>query len=299
MKNTLSYVINSRNNTPISVSAYINGRSANLNSGHANFQHAIKELAKENPSITKLQQYFDLGGALSKYSNGSVTISGGVVSYNGQPVHNLISDRIVAFMQDGLPYKPLVAFLQNLMQNPSSRARNEAYRFLEALNNQANGTPCITLTSDGCFLAYKGVTSDFYSISNGSLVPVKGTAKEGKIFNGVGEYIEVDRGNVDDNCNNTCSYGLHVGSYSYASGFAGSTGKIVLVKVNPKDIVSIPTDCGAQKCRACAYEVVDVVENNNPVQSSLSDIYDDVMEDSGEVRKAKQRRDSKGRFVSN
>ena len=33
-------------------------------------------------------------------------------------------------------------------------------------------------------------------------------------------------------------------------------GKVVIVKVNPKDVVSVPHDCNCQKLRTCAYTVV-------------------------------------------
>jgi hypothetical protein len=51
---------------------------------------------------------------------------------------------------------------------------------------------------------------------------------------------------------------------------------VVVVKVNPKDVVSVPSDCKCQKCRVSAYEVVSVFEqeitapvvdaDNNPIE---------------------------------
>ena len=32
--------------------------------------------------------------------------------------------------------------------------------------------------------------------------------------------------------------------------------KIVIVKINPKDVVSVPNDCNCEKLRTCRYEVV-------------------------------------------
>ena len=34
--------------------------------------------------------------------------------------------------------------------------------------------------------------------------------------------------------------------------------KIPYQKINPKDVVSVPEDCACQKCRVCAYKVIDV-----------------------------------------
>ena len=102
------------------------------------------------------------------------------------------------------------------------------------------------------------MTKDGWSISGNKETKVlKGKVDNaGRIFNGLNEEIEVRRWDVDDNRQNGCSYGLHVGSLDYAQGFA--QGQVVVVKVNPKDVVSVPEDCGCQKCRVCAYKVVDV-----------------------------------------
>jgi hypothetical protein len=54
---------------------------------------------------------------------------------------------------------------------------------------------------------------------------------------------------------------VHVGSLEYVRGFAcgyGTEGgdRIVIVKVNPADVVSVPYDCQNQKVRTCKYEVL-------------------------------------------
>jgi hypothetical protein len=90
---------------------------------------------------------------------------------------------------------------------------------------------------------------------------------QGRIYNGVGEHIEVQRNCVDDDRNNHCRPGLHVGSLDYARGWA--RGKVVVVKVNPKDVVSVPNDCQCQKLRCCAYTVVS--EINTEILSAATD----------------------------
>jgi hypothetical protein len=289
-----SYIINYKEDKARSISAFIDGKAYSLNSGHANFKAVCQEFNKTKPDYQKLKKLFNVQEALRDYvGKGKITIESGAVLYNGQPTHNIVANRIMAFMREGLPYQPLLRFLENLMQNPSARSREETYRFVEALNSDTNGTPSITITADGCFLAYKGVDADYYSLTSGKLIPIKGKVKDGRIYNAVGEKIEVERGSVDDNCNRTCSFGLHVGSYKYANDFAGSSGKLVVVKVNPKDVVSIPTDASGQKCRTAAYEVVDELPNRGCVNRPYVDDYDDV-DGYGESKPA---RDAQGRFV--
>jgi hypothetical protein len=64
------------------------------------------------------------------------------------------------------------------------------------------------------------------------------------------------RNKVDDNKEVGCSYGFHAGTLEYASDFASDFDKLVLVEIDPADVVSIPTDCNFQKLRTCRYKVV-------------------------------------------
>jgi hypothetical protein len=56
---------------------------------------------------------------------------------------------------------------------------------------------------------------------------------------------------------NGCSVGLHVGTYDYASNF---TLNVLEVHVNPRDVVSVPTDSNWAKVRCCRYVVIKEVE---------------------------------------
>ena len=42
---------------------------------------------------------------------------------------------------------------------------------------------------------------------------------------------------------------------------------MVIVKVNPKDVVSVPTDCECQKVRTCEYQVI--ADYEGPLESLL------------------------------
>lgn len=190
------------------------------------------------------------------------------VSYLGEELPQSLADKVRAIHEEGLPLSLFEKFWQNLQLNPSSSSVRELYEFLEYKE--------LPLTEDGCFLAYKGLDSNFWSISgNKETKVISGEVNSsGNIFNGVGEKIEVRRWDVDDNRANHCSFGLHVGSLDYARGF--SQGTVVVVKINPKDVVSVPNDCNCQKCRVSAYEVVSIFEqeitapvvdaDNNPIE---------------------------------
>lgn len=191
------------------------------------------------------------------------------VSYKGETLPKALAEKVRSIHREGLPLNLFEKFWMNIQDNPSSSSVRELYEFLAYKE--------LPITEDGCFLAYKGLESDFWSVSgNKETKVVKGTVdKHGRILNTVGAEIEVKRRDVDDNRDHHCSFGLHVGSLDYARNF--SRGVVVVVKVNPKDVVSVPTDYSCQKCRVSAYNVVSVFEqeieapvvdeNNEPVQS--------------------------------
>jgi hypothetical protein len=243
------------------VIVYSNDKGFNtkiVESSHPNWRQVLAAYKQGN--YDEVIDLIDVKTAINKKFDGKFTIVGETVQYNGETVNGYLFDRIIFFMRNNLPFERLVKFADNLYQNPSNRARQELYKFLEHKN--------MPITEDGCFLAYKGVQNDFWSITGGTIKVLKGKVNdEGQIYNGVGEEIIVDRGDVDDNCNNTCSKGIHAGSVSYATDFAGK-GKIVVVKINPKDCVSVPTDCNGQKLRTCAYTVI------GEEYRSLSDVRD-------------------------
>jgi len=102
----------------------------------------------------------------------------------------------------------------------------------------------LPITSDGYFLAYKKVRPDFLDIHSGTM------------NNAPGQVVEMERNEVDDDQNRTCSAGLHFCSQEYLNHFGDSTSRTVIVKINPCDVVSIPTDYNNAKGRACRYEVI-------------------------------------------
>jgi len=180
--------------------------------------------------------------------------------WKGKEMHNALTTRMVAMLQDEFPIEPLVNFMENLMSNPSKRAVDELYGFLEK-----NSLP---ITPDGHFLAYKKVKQDYTDCHSGTM------------DNSVGKIVEMERNEVDDNKEVTCSTGLHFCSQEYLPHFGGSTSRVVIVKINPRDVVSIPVDYHNAKGRACRYEVIgevgsnpdDEVEFDKPVQRNANSV---------------------------
>jgi len=256
------------------ISVVMNGESLTIRANESpdSFDRAI--LALKNQNWDDLYSAMRPVKAFASKVNG-ITVDKNGVYWNGEPVANAVATRIMDFALAGLDHAPLCKFLEKLMLNPSMRAVKELYTFLEHQN--------LPITDNGNILAYKGVQKDWYSITSGTAKLIKGTALNGKIFNGVDQEIEMARHDVDDDKDRGCSYGLHAGTMEYATGF-GRGGRVVIVEINPKDVVSIPTDCSFQKLRTCAYKVVGVYEGalDQPLYESRwtePDVEDDLSDD--------------------
>ena len=207
--------------------------------------------------------------AVINFGQGNIEIQGDQIFWKGREMHNALTKRMVAMIQEDFPVEPLVAFMENLMENPSKRAVNELYGFLEK-----NTLP---ITSDGCFLAYKKVRKDYLDCYSGTVLNKPAaymtdedteTLKEAsgrknevavEVVDGV-TVVSMERNLVDDDQNRTCSTGLHFCSKDYLSVFGGE--RIVILKINPRDVVSIPNDYNNSKGRCARYEIVDEIDKD-------------------------------------
>jgi hypothetical protein len=209
---------------------------------------------------TKVADLVEPKKVVLNYGKGNVSVQGEQLYWKGKPMNNGLATRMIAMLQDEFPIEPLVNFMENLMTNPSKRAVDELYGFLEK-----NSLP---ITPDGCFLAYKKVRNDYLDIHSGTM------------DNSPGKVVEMERNEVDDDKDRTCSAGLHFCSQDYLPHFGnGGDNRVVIVKINPRDVVSIPSDYNNAKGRACRYEVIgeigndgDKIDNafNKPVQSNAT-----------------------------
>lgn len=238
-KIALSY--NGKSGSLGTVTMIIKGAAYQLTPDHQNYK-VIKELLHKDDVEDKVLELFnapaveEVAKAASDVVSGKITIKDGRVFCDGEEVHNAVASRIRDFQEQGLPFEPLVRFLEKLVQNPSYKSRQDLYDFLEHKN--------LPITEDGDFLAYKAVREDWLDIYSGS------------IDNSPGQVVSMDRGKVDDNHDHHCSRGLHCGAMDYVTQYGQGDSRIVIVKVNPRDAISVPRDYSFMKLRVCRYEVV-------------------------------------------
>ena len=248
--------------TENTITVFIKGVPETLDKTNRNFDKVIECLKSKCPD-EDIIELINLGKYIETKSSGLITVQGGEVIYDGIPVNNYLTESIIKMLNEGFDIDPFIKFMSNLMENPSYRAVEELYGFLE--NSK------LPITEDGHFLAYKMVSEDFKDKYTGT------------IDNSVGSICSMPRNRVNDNKLETCSYGLHFASYSYASTFGD--GNLVLLKINPRDVVSIPVDYNNTKGRCCRYEVIQVIE-------------DDSVEDNFDSRKHEQSLSTEDRLIN-
>ncbi len=195
--------------------------------------------AIKNKDFDKIPNLVSISKRLKNYSEGNFEIKNGEILINGQKIAPVVGKKILNFMNQGLPYLPLVKFAENLQKNPSFRSVTELFSFLER-----NDHP---ITENGNFIAYKKVRDNFLDCHSGT------------IDNSVGKVIEMPRNQVNDNPVVGCSTGLHVSSWNYANNFYGE-GILLEVEVNPEHVVSVPLDENFSKIRVCKYKVLGAVK---------------------------------------
>lgn len=202
------------------------------------FEH-IKQLL-ESGQTHNIAEEVDRALEIRKHTKGKFTLVNGTIMIGDELLPSALSEKLLEFVDNRVDTTPLENFWANLKDNPAASARQDLFAYLEA-----NRAP---LTVDGCFVAYKRVRDDWWDSHTGRTHQ-----------NLPGKTITMDRAKVDPNRENTCSAGLHVAAWDYASTFSGS--RTLLVKVNPRDVVAVPPDYNQQKMRVCQYLVLGETES--------------------------------------
>lgn len=227
--------------TPGSVIITHNGDTHVAERDNTNFPKIVEALKTKD--FDTAVKFINLTSAINDFGKGKIMVKNGTVYHGDEPLNNQVTQHILYLVKDGFDADPMVNFLNNLMENPSKRAVDELYSFILAAK--------IAITPDGHLLAYKKVMRD----SSGQLVDIYSK----KFSNNVGDVVEVPRNKVDEDQNRTCSHGLHFCSQSYLPHYGGGANDmVVIVKINPRDVVAIPTDYNNAKGRCCRYEVVEI-----------------------------------------
>jgi hypothetical protein len=225
---------------------------------HPNFRAIVTAVQDGHggiPGVNTLRGLFDMAEGIAQRLDrlsDRVSAGHGRLYFDGDVLAGALADAIIRFHTANVEdWKPLVAFLEKVQQNPNNHSRDQLFRWLSK--------HAYSITDDGDFIGYKGVGTNGKSQTSG-VAWVNGVRCDGYIPNEPGTIIEMPRSMVAFDPAVACSTGLHVGNFRYAKGFAPSLRRI---KVNPRDVVSVPTDSNDEKLRVCRYYVLDVVTDED------------------------------------
>ncbi len=216
------------------ITAFIGGELKTIDDSHPNYD-AIRTGLRAGNDVDHL---LDVAAALALYEDDLVKVGWDGLTYNDQPLHDYLSSRIIEMARMKQPIDPWVKFLKRLQLNPNPEIREDLFEWMEKAK--------LPITPDGCFLAYKKVRDDYLSFHDGAT------------RNDIGSTIFLPREQCDPDRFSYCSTGLHFCSFDYLSFYAGDQGRVVILKINPADVVAFPRDDTA-KGRATRYTIVDEV----------------------------------------
>lgn len=258
------------------VTVVIGTTSHVVSKSHPMYQRVVDAI-KANDWKT-VDDIIDPKKAVINYGAGNISVKGDTMYWKDEEFNTSLAKRMIQMLQDGFDVTPMVNFMENMMQNPSKRAVTELYGFLEK-----NSLP---ITPDGHFLSYKRVRGDYKDVHSSKVLnkPAIFMTDEDREYikekqNGVTVTVEdsvtvvsMERNRVDDDQNRTCSTGLHFCSRDYLDHFSGD--RIVILKINPRDVVSIPTDYNDSKGRACRYTIVDEIDKDKADEAFTKSVQD-------------------------
>lgn len=213
---------------------------------HCNFVAVLEHLAKgEYQEVLKKAS---IVGSITSYTKGHVRVEKGQLFYKDMHINSSLAMRIIDMVNADEDVTALIAFFEKLMLNPSRTSVMELYDFLEKSQ--------LPITPEGNFLAYKKVRKDYLDHHSGT------------ISNAVGNLVEMPRNAVDDQRDNHCSYGLHFASKHYLPHFGNSESRLLLLEIDPADVVSIPSDYDFAKGRCSKYRVLaDITETEMQLEN--------------------------------
>ena len=225
------------------ITLFFDGQVHTVRNDNINF-HQVRQALLDG-EYDKVVKLVDTKSAVEDYAHGNVEIKDGDVYYNHssgeqEKLAGVVIDKLLSLMRMGIKDpSPIFNFIERLLDNPSHHSVEQLYNFLNYKE--------LPVDPDGYVIGYKGVSEDYKDNYSG------------KFDNSVGQVLEMKRRSVDDDPNRGCSYGFHVGSFDYADSWAGHNGKLMVVRFDPKDAVSVPNDSQYQKLRVCKYEVINEI----------------------------------------
>jgi hypothetical protein len=210
----------------------------------------IKVLLEETPpKLEQALKMMDIQKVIQEVTAGRVKITPEGVTFGGQPVGGYMAERLAAMAGAGINVTPWMLFMDNLQENPQNDIRDDVFKWMEAGK--------MPISEDGCIIAFKKVRRDYKDVHSG------------KLDYSVGQVVQMSREQCDTNRHQTCSTGLHFCSADYLRNFGGE--RVMIVKIDPRDVTAIPSDYNNSKGRCCRLEVTGELSSQSAARHKVFD----------------------------
>ena len=251
---SLNYIKSGHGNIHI----ILDGVSYLIPTDHRNYSKIDEALEAGNLDVLREPTTLSVGRAIQDFLGVDFEIRGGELFYRSKPYNRQLGEEILKQVEKGYEPAPMLRFLEKCELNPHPRSVDDLFRWMQNVG--------LAMADDGDILGFKYVTrvteNNFPELWNKG---IRFTDSHSKTFNyNPGETPEMPRRDVEFNPSKGCSAGLHVGTLSFVKGHDD----ILLVKLNPADVVSVPTECSDQKLRCCRFYVIQEFDPN-------SELFDD------------------------
>jgi len=227
----MKYIISEAGN----IAVFAKGKPYSLTPDSLNYDKVVAALRANDEEAFYANLLND--DTLGDYCTGLMSFNAGFASWDGLPLPDIFSSRILELVEQGYEFEPMLHFVYNLCENQDDHSIIELIDFLRNKH--------LPITKDGCFLGYKKVEENYMDCYT-------------KTFdNSIGNIVKMPRAEVNNRREECSSNGLHVGALDYVMNtYEPGKGRIIIVKVNPKDVVSVPIDYSFMKLRCCEYRVM-------------------------------------------
>jgi hypothetical protein len=215
------------------ITVNVHGELLTITSDAPNFDAVNKAIDEHRWSDVAAQM--NTAKAVEHWTEGRFKVSRGQVTFDGESIPESLAKRILAIWEQKGDYTYLLRFYERLALNPSWRSVQQLYNFMSHAH--------LPIGPDGCIYGYKSVRQDWMDHHTG------------KHRNKPGDERSMPRNKISDDPRAACASGYHVGDFSYASTFRND-GKMVIIRVDPADVVSVPYDSSQRKMRVCRYFVL-------------------------------------------
>lgn len=249
---------------------YADGGSETIPETHVSFDAIFNKLVSGTATDEKVRELTNVLETVARKMSAlseRVSVDGTNVYFDGDPLAGELTEVIKSLFAEGSAnLKPLVNFLEKAKQNPSQKSVDDLYRWIKKGD--------LVIDPDGDIIAYKGVGKDkdgnSQSLHKGTAF-VDGVEYTGHIPNRPGTVVSMPRSEVDPNEMVGCSTGLHAGTHDYAMTYLRwqNANRMILVKINPRDVVSVPTDEQDRKMRVSRYTVLSAIDLPDRLPTAL------------------------------